>query len=589
MKKAVRKGDILYISFTFDPATIAQVKTLTGRRWKQADKQWTAPYCLASVEKLREWGFDIIQPAVAPPVHVSIKGIPGIKRPLLPYQLACVEHIEAANGRTIIGDQQGLGKTAEKLAWAQYRQDVRPIVVACPSNAKWGYHSEAAYVLPDDHVEVIAGQYSQKKKLPDADVYVINYDILYVNETCTTCKGTKKVGDPKNRDEIKKCRKCKGTGKMTYLRPDVAAIKPMVLFIDECQYLQEPTSSRSQAIAQLAKGVDYIIPSSGTPIRHRPKNFYTILNLVRPDLFPAFFPFAIEYCGAKKGFFGWDYSGASNMDKLHNILVHHKVMIRRTKAEVLPELPKLRRVPVHIELGKKEWKDYWHADQDFLDWLHAKDPDALDAAERAEALVRINKLKQLAATLKLKQCLTWIDDFIETDEKLIVFGHHAHIIDAVKKRLGDKLCVTVAGGCTDVNKRDAETRFQACGRCGVKKDKHDIDPAACRIYKHNETLVFLGSLAAKEALTLTAASDVVFLEFWDSPKDHEQAEERCYGRVSDPHGATAWYLIAKGTIEEDILAMQERKRDVIDAVVDGRETIIESDLSNLLRGVKERC
>lgn len=599
MKQVVCKDDILYISFPYDPETVAQVKTLHGRKWNAESKMWSAPVTLTTFQKLKSWGFSFhiesstvlqkliddgektLKKASLPSINVR-----GVKRPLLLYQKEFVAHAEAAKGRTILGDQQGLGKTASQLAWAQYRQDIRPVIVVCPSNAKWGYHSEAKYIMPQDTVHVVSGRYKRGGVLPLADVYVINYDILYLNATCETCKGKKKI--IKNEEE-KKCPTCKGRGILTYIRPDIKAVKAQALFIDECQYLQEVTSSRTTAVYQLAKDIKHIIPSSGTPIKHRPKNFFPVLHLVRPDLFPAFFPFAMKYCGAKRNNFGWEFNGSSNMNELHDILVAHRVLLRRTKAEVLPQLPKLVRTTVYLELTATNMKEYRKADEEFLDWLAVTNPDKLSGAENAEALVRINALKQLTARLKMKQCLEWIDNFLEGGEKLIVFAHHKKTVSLIKEALGPKTCVTVDGGTSDTQKRDAETRFQACVTCGIKKDKHDIEPGACRQYTPNETSVFLGTLAAKEALTLTAAQDVVFIEFWDSPKDHEQAEERCYGRVSDPHGATAWYLVAKDTIEEDILESQEHKRNVIDAIVDGKlDAVSESNIKDLLNRIKRR-
>lgn len=584
MKKVRIDGNVMFISFPYDPKTIAQVKTLSGRRWDQGQKMWTAPYCLESVEKLTAWGFSV-------PAQVKKAGRPsaikinGIKRPLKPYQVLGVEHIEAADGRTILGDQQGLGKTATKLAWLQYRPDVRPAVVVCPSNAKWGYYHEAKYIVPNDRVSVISGEWRQGNVLEEADIHIINYDILFYNEPCPECKGKKKV---KKGADLKKCPACKGRGVATHLRPDIKKIDPQAILIDECQYLQEMTSSRTQAVYQLAEKVPHVIGSSGTPIKHRPKNFYPMLHLVRPDIFPAFFPFAIKYCGAKKGFFGWDFGGASNQEEFHDVLTKHKVLLRRTKAEVLPDLPKMTRTTVYLEFSAKEMKEYRYADRDFLSWLEDKDPASLTSAQRAEALVRINKLKQLVVRLKMKKCLQWVEDFLDGEEKLIMFAHHKETISELKQAFKPESMVVVDGSCTDIQKRDAETRFQACAKCGVKKDKHDIDPGACREYRHNDTRVFLGTLAAKEALTLTAAQDVCFLEFWDSPKDHEQAEERCYGRISDPHGATAWYLVARDTIEEDILASQEEKRQVIDAIIDGKDCTMEAGMAQLLQSIKRR-
>jgi SWI/SNF-related matrix-associated actin-dependent regulator 1 of chromatin subfamily A len=77
--------------------------------------------------------------------------------------------------------------------------------------------------------------------------------------------------------------------------------------------------------------------------------------------------------------------------------------------------------------------------------------------------------------------------------------------------------------------------------------------------------------AASEGLTLTAASDVVFCELGWTPAIHEQCVSRAYGRVNDMHGATAWYILAPNTIDEDMYELLDTKRRIVDAVTDGVE------------------
>ena len=572
---------VLHIPFTKTPILINSIKTLSGR--KLYDEHWEVPLTLDSVDKLRAWGYKLDTGIlewlhrIESPAQI-LADVPGIQRPLLSYQLEGVSILDATGGKSIIGDQQGLGKTAQLLAYLQLRPELRPAVIVTTSNAKWGYYNEARYTMSTkNRVEVISGEYSPThgSTIRRAHIYVINYDILYITKKCPVCHGKgKTIGDGAER----KCKSCKGKGSTVHLRPDLIPhiLGLRLVGLDECQKLQDMESLRTQAVYQLC---DYlpiddrqIVPSSGTPILHRPKNFFVPLNLVRPDLFPSFHAYGKKYCGGKQTFFGWNFDGASNQDKLNEYLKRHKVLIRRTKAEVLPELPAMDRIPVPLELSAADMTEYRRADHDFLTWLADKSPEKLEAAERAEALVKINALKQLAIHFKMKPAMAWIDDFLESGEKLIAFAHHKATVSLLRTKF-KALSVVVDGGTTDVQKRDAETRFQACRRCGIKKDKHDIEPGACKEYLPNKTQLFIGTLAAKEALTLTAASDTVFLELWDSPKDHSQAEERCYGRVSDPHGATSYYLLAKGTIEEEILESHDIKNRNIDAIIDGKSMV----------------
>jgi SNF2 family DNA or RNA helicase len=90
-------------------------------------------------------------------------------------------------------------------------------------------------------------------------------------------------------------------------------------------------------------------------------------------------------------------------------------------------------------------------------------------------------------------------------------------------------------------------------------------------------------------ITLDVASNVAFLEFWWDPGSHDQAEDRCYGRLSDPHGANAWYLVALGTIEEEIAELLDKKRKVIDSILDGKPIDNPSVLTELIEAVKEKA
>jgi SWI/SNF-related matrix-associated actin-dependent regulator 1 of chromatin subfamily A len=88
--------------------------------------------------------------------------------------------------------------------------------------------------------------------------------------------------------------------------------------------------------------------------------------------------------------------------------------------------------------------------------------------------------------------------------------------------------------------------------------------------KDDNIRLFVGSKAAKEGITLDVASNVVFIELWWTPGEILQAEDRCYGRLSNPHGANIWFLIAKDSIEEDILDLLEKKAKVLDQILDGK-------------------
>ena len=85
---------------------------------------------------------------------------------------------------------------------------------------------------------------------------------------------------------------------------------------------------------------------------------------------------------------------------------------------------------------------------------------------------------------------------------------------------------------------------------------------------------------------MTAASNVAFAEFFWTSGDHDQCEDRCYGRLSDCHGANIWYLIAQDTVEEKIAELIDHKRKILTSILDGETVEDESLLLNLLDSFK---
>ena len=153
----------------------------------------------------------------------------------------------------------------------------------------------------------------------------------------------------------------------------------------------------------------------------------------------------------------------------------------------------------------------------------------------------------------------WIDTFLDsTDRKLVVFAHHVSVVDAIAERYGN---LRVAG------KDSAETRQAAV-------DAFQSDPA--------QRVIVLNMKAGGVGLTLTAASDLLFIEQGWTPAEHDQAEDRCH-RIGQEDNVSAWYLLADGTIDDDIYALIQKKRVVVDAVTDGEEGNDESVLTDLVK------
>src|SRR5690606_31128859 len=164
----------------------------------------------------------------------------------------------------------------------------------------------------------------------------------------------------------------------------------------------------------------HVIALTGTPIVNRPIEGFNIFQILDRNLFPNFWTYVHRYCDARHNGWGWDFSGATNKEELNQILTS-TIMIRRRKADVLKDLPEKLYSFVPMELDNE--KEYRTAEAEFIEYLrNVKGKEAAEKAKKAEHLVKIEELKQLAVKGKMKQAISWIKDFIEDGNKLVVFA-----------------------------------------------------------------------------------------------------------------------------------------------------------------------
>src|SRR3712207_2751452 len=177
---------------------------------------------------------------------------------------------------------------------------------------------------------------------------------------------------------------------------------------------------------------------------------------------------------------------------------------------------------------------------------------------RAEALVKVNALRQLVGVGKLHAAHAWIADFLASGEKLVVFAAHRAVQSDLMERFPDAAHIL---GADTPAERDAQVqRFQS-------------DPSV--------GLCICSLRVAAHGFTLTAASDGAFLELGWTAAEHDQAEDRA-DRVGQTDSVTAWYLLAADTIDERMAAVITAKREIVGAVTDGRAPTDESMIDSLL-------
>lgn len=442
-----------------------------------------------------------------------------------PYQRQGVKLIEYFNGRALLADEMGLGKTLQALKYhRRNHKETVPAVVVCPATLKWNWEREALNAI-GCRAEVLEGRQPRWSRLDvKHKLIVVNYDIL------------------------------------PYWLDWFEELGPRAAFIDECQYIKNRSAQRTKAVKHLCRMCDHVVMMSGTPLLNSPSELFPALNILLPDVFPSFLPFAMDFCKPRRVHGRWDYGGAKNLDELHDLL-DETCMIRRLKKDVLHQLPDKVRDVIPIQLDRKDAKEYAFAEKNFIRWVATtKGKGKANKARRAQAVVKVGYLKRLAAELKMKLIIQWIDDFLaDSDGKLVVFGVHHKVLQPLAERYKSK-CVVVDGSVTGKKRQHAVDKFQS--------------KASVRL--------FIGNLqAAGVGLTLTAASSVAFVELGWKPGEHTQGEDRIH-RIGQTNAAMIYYLVARNTIEEDLCEIIQRKQRVIEQTLDGIGQGDDLDIFDLL-------
>lgn len=480
------------------------------------------------------------------------------------YQVEGVSFLASRNGRALLSDDVGLGKTGQSILWARY-SGVDKICVCCPASLKENWAREITMWIGEKSIYQIYGRTVKEDLARDAKRakwVIINYDLVREWKGFLSTLGFKalildEVQAIKNYIPVQRQKKSKGTTKQT----------------------------ASGAVVSLAKTCPHIIAISGTPFENRPIELFPVLHILDPVLFSSRTSYAKRFCDLRlNAFGGYDMTGASNLKELNKLLCD-TYMIRRKKVDVLKELSEKRRVVVPLRLNKSQLAKCRQAEENFLQWMMFTEENggmpkekALDdflgwlmldggthnkqpSSAKSEAMMKVNIVKQLIAITKMPLVFDWLDTYLESENKLVVFAVHHEVIDMLQARYKEQ-CVVIDGR-TPSNKRQERV------------DAFQKDP---------KVRLFIGNIrAAGTGLTLTAATDSVTVELGWTSTSHDQAEGRTH-RIGQKNAVTAYYLLAEGTIEERIAALIDKKREMMSKVMDGEEV---SEMDMLVRQLEE--
>lgn len=466
---------------------------------------------------------------------LSFPGDGGVICKPRPYQIDAVKFAENANVRCIIADEQGLGKTIEACSLLRlHPAKLLPAVIVCPATVKIQWMHEIHRICNTDKkkhlVQVI--QSGKELAMPGLDIYVVTYDMLK-------------------------------SDKLFSLLPE-GAIKTII--IDECQRIKNHLSDRAKAVQRIAKSTLHIIPMSGTPIKNNAGEYFTVLNLVAPTRFPHHQKYIDNYVDSYDNGWSTKYGGLKDSDRFHQDT--KDIIIRRTKAEVLKDLPSKDRKFHHVELDRKLHKAYDSAMKE-LEELFYSDDNSIGAG--AAKIAIMGKLRHITGISKVAECIDFVTEFLlSTDRKIVVFSHHQDVMEMLESQLNLWL-------------KDGDYGSALKLHSGLDSNAR---AALVERFKDNPShrILLASTLAAGEGLNLQFCSDAVMLERQWNPPNEEQAEDR-FHRFGQVNPVSITYMLASGTIDEYFTELVESKRAIIAATMDNKQ--IEWNQQSLMKELAE--
>ena len=431
--------------------------------------------------------------------------------------------------RIIIGDEPGLGKTLQSIGIVD-TANAYPCLVICPSSLKINWQREfekftdkSALVL-DNNVRTTWGYLLS---MGVHQVAIVNYESLR-KFFVWDIRGGKQF---RLKDVV--------------FNPQIQAFKSII--IDESHRVKDPSAQQTIFTKGLSVGKDWCILLSGTPVVNRPEDLIAQLSIMnRLGEFGGRAKFIADYCTDPKDKTAEPAVPLSELSRQ----LYNTCMIRREKAKVLPQLPDKTRVDLYIEISND--KEYNLAAEDLAAYLqeYTECTDwEIRRKMRMEALVRFMTLRSLATKGKIAQAVDFIRTFLDSGKKLIVFCSLHEIVDELQKIF--PRAVTVTGRDSSVNKQASVDAFQN---------------------NPNVQLIICSIKAAGVGLTLTAASDVAFIELAWTYADCCQCEDRAH-RIGQKDNVTCYYLLGRGTIDHTIYRLIHRKKSIANEIMSADDEI----------------
>ncbi len=475
-----------------------------------------------------------------PPMAELLKPVPLKPDVILrPYQERGVAQTMKFK-KCLNGDEQGLGKTIQTIGgFVGMEADglpVFPCLIVCPSVAKKNWKREwekfsykKALVLDSSMKPHQRANWQQYILTGEYDVAIINYESLE-----SFCVDSYPKGKAKNGKKIK------WESKDVILKEFMTKFRSGV--VDECHKVKDPTTQQARFIMRIFSYFRYKVLLSGTSVVNSPLDLFPQLGILG----------MLKYFadGTKKGFIDRYCDGgrgSSNLAEL-NFLLNLHCYFRREKKEVAKDLPDKQRQTILCDISNRAEYDRCEANfQKFLSESGALSDAAIMKRMKAEILMQMMSLKQVAARGKMAEVEDFVNEVLDSGEKLILFVFLREIADKCKELWPHAVTIT---GADSMEQRDInKTAFQSCKKCRVLLEDHGQKDH--EFIPSDTNLIICNYKSAGTAITLTASSRVAFIEYPWTAADCQQCEDRAH-RIGQKNNVMCTYFMGNDTIDEKL-------------------------------------
>lgn len=404
----------------------------------------------------------------------------------------------------ILADEMGLGKTIQTIAFLLSNKDKKSIVIT-PTALIYNWKNELEKFAPTLKVGLLHAAKSERGKILDN---IDNYDVILT--TYTTYK-----------NDIDKYKN----------------INFDYCIIDEAQNIKNPDAIITKAIKNVNAKVRFAL--TGTPIENNLMELWSIFDFIMPG-----------YLYNKSKFKSIFVNNDKNIIELKNLI--KPFILRRTKKEVITELPDKIEQKIIIDLEKEHKRAY----KGYVNLITRKIKE--NNQDNITVFSYLTKLRQLCLSpelmvknyqgknSKLDVLINIIND--SSDEKILVFSQFTKVLEVIGKRLNEE----------NISYSYLDGKTSAKDRVKLVEE-----------FNTNNNKAFLISLkAGGTGLNLTSANIVVHFDPWWNPAVEDQASDRAH-RIGQKNVVNVIKLIAKGTAEERVINLQETKKELIEDVING--------------------